>query len=46
VSVDELLRKDDDESSGEDSNTHEGAVRRRYRDWGEDDEWHPSARRA
>jgi len=44
VSVDELLRKDD--SSGEDSNTPEGAVRRRYRDWREDDEWRPSARRA
>jgi hypothetical protein len=45
VSVGELLRKDD-ESSGEDSNTHDGAVRRRYRDWMEDDEWRPSARRA
>ncbi len=45
VSVDDLLRKDD-ESSGEDSNTPEGAVRRRHRDWGEDDEWRPSARRA
>jgi len=46
VSIGELLRRDDGESSSEDSNTPEGAVRRRYRDWGEDDEWRPSARRA